>query len=206
MESKPDLGVVQHVAQNPPVPNDLIAAKKEGAQAIESYIKHMMFISGLKDHLRVKTMEAGKTSIAESRDFAIETERIYQRGQEHLKLSAIEETAEPTSLDLQDEEVEAINAIRARQGRPLFQKRSPNPPKGSNFGKKCRYCKKMNHMQKECRARIRDRAPMVDADGKPFTQKVQAVGPDEGTQDAIKLPQASAISKVESEQVYHLNW
>ena len=58
---------------------------------------------------------------------------------------------------------------------------------GGQNGVTCRYCKKRGHMQKECRSRIRDRAPMVDATGKPFTRKVNAVDEKDATEDAVKV-------------------
>lgn len=210
MENKPDLAVVQHVPQAPIVANDLVAAKKEGAEAIERYVKHMMYIAGLKDHLRVKVMEAGKDSISESRNFAVETERIYQRGQENQKLAPIQEDKreeDEPGLDLQEDEIEALNALRALKGRTPFRKRSFSGPQNQGAGKKCRYCKKMGHLQKECRSRIRANAPMVDADGKPYTRRIQAMEDGKtptasGGGGPVPEEQPQALSEVQ----YHLNW
>ncbi len=37
----------------------------------------------------------------------------------------------------------------------------------------CRYCQKMGHLQKDCFACKRDKAPMVDANSKPYQNQNQ---------------------------------
>lgn len=210
MENKPAADPVHHAPQNPIVAADLVAAKQEGLEACERYIKHMMFLAGLKDHLRAKVMEAGKDNIADSRDLAIETERIYQRGQEHVKLAPIQEgkreEEEESGLELPDDEVEAINALRIRKGKPLFQKRSFSGPQNQGAGKKCRYCKKMGHLQKECRSRIRANAPMVDADGKPYTRRIQAMEDRKEDNHTKTRPNEELFPQAVSGVQHHLNW
>ena len=218
MESKPDLGVVQHVPQNPIVANDLVEAKKEGAAILEEYIKHQMYIAGLKDPLRTKAMEAGKANIAQTRDFAMETERIHQRGQENLRLNPIQEAKAGPREDLEDldeEDIEAINAVRFRQGKPPFRRSgfssstSNNNRRPSATNIKCRYCKKIGHMQKECRSRIRDGAPMVDPEGKPYARKVQGIDnqtPGNLSQRTNRTPETSSISTIDLQETSSLNW
>ena len=62
-------------------------------------------------------------------------------------------------------------------------------------------------MQKECRSRIRDGAPMVDQEGKPFTKKVNALESKVG-KDSIGIgSEGIGISSVRQTEIEpHLNW
>lgn len=95
--------------------------------------------------------------------------------------------------EMDDSELAAVNQVRAQKGQPLWRKRTSRPSGAvsSNYNRsnnynnknngnknenKCRYCKKFGHMQKECRSRIRAGAPMVDAQGKPYSvQKINEI-------------------------------
>ena len=75
---------------------------------------------------------------------------------------------------LDNEELEVVNAIRFQRGRPPYRKgESFNKPAAGSGQKKqhikCRYCKKLGHMQNECKYRLRHNAPEVDGTGKPYT-------------------------------------
>jgi len=54
---------------------------------------------------------------------------------------------------LQDE---GVDALRRQNGR-----RTTGPPQAKGKPVECHYCKKMGHIQKDCRKRARDKAPMV---------------------------------------------
>ena len=165
--------------------------KKEGIQDSEKFFKHQLFIAGLREGLRDKIMEAGKTSIQESLALARELEIIHaDRKKSFSGVRAItEENKEEDAAaadfknedddammteGLEDDEIELINAIRRRRGKPGFR---PSNKSGGSSNKGtliCRYCKKKGHLQKECYTRARDKAPMVDAQGKPY-KKAQAI-------------------------------
>ena len=166
------------------------AIKKEGIEDMEMFIKHQLFVAGLREPLRSEVMKEGKATLGEAVDFADELEAIHRKNDKTV--NAIYEEDENTTAnhakenfnadELADDEIEAINAIRQRNGKkPFMKKRNFTPRPGNNSSNnggntiKCRYCKKPNHMQKECKSRLRDRAPMVDANGKPFPKKVNAV-------------------------------
>ena len=213
-ESQPALGAVQHAPQNPIVANDLVAAKKEGAVEQDMFMRHQMFLAGLTERLRARVMEAGKANLGEAVDYAIELERIHQRS-ETRKVQAIqeEEEAHPTGFeDWDDDEMAAINAVRMRKGKPPLKKFgfSGGPKKGGSGPSgpiKCRYCKKLGHMQKECRSRIRDGAPMVDQEGKPFTKKVNALESKVGKDSVGIGSEGIGISSVRQTEIEpHLNW
>jgi len=77
---------------------------------------------------------------------------------------------------LTEDDVAQINAIRARNGKPPFRPKTFGKPSNASRGPvTCFYCKKIGHMQKDCRKRIADRAPMVNAQGKPLPRRVAAV-------------------------------
>lgn len=171
------------------------AIKKEGIEAMEMFIKHQLFIAGLREPLRSEVMKEGKATLGEAIDFADELESIYRKNEKTINalaecndnVDAIDGGDAINIDDLADDELEAINMIRQRNGKkPFMKRRNGNNGNNSNFrGKsnnsngngniKCRYCKKPNHMQRECKSRLRDKAPMVDANGKPFTKKINAV-------------------------------
>ena len=48
------------------------------------------------------------------------------------------------------------------------------PPNPAAKGKKCRYCHKLNHFQKDCMSRKRANAPEVGPDGRPYTRRDNA--------------------------------
>jgi len=172
--------------------DDMKAAKAEGIADMEMFLKHQLFLAGTREPMRTELMKAGKATLHEAVDFATELENIYKK--DHKTISVIAEESHEDGIsdidpnELNDDELEAINAIRKRFGKKPFFKRNGssrynngnNGNNGnSNNGIKCRYCQKMGHLQKVCRSRKRDNAPMVDANGKPFGRKVNTVGGEE---------------------------
>jgi len=172
--------------------DDRVTIKVEGMNAMEKYFRHQFFIAGLRPDLRNRVMEAAKETISESVKYAVELEVINQDSRRAAvnavtdsgaQINAVAEDLTEIegfeSMQIEDQ-VKVINALMARNGR--FR---PRPPGGStNRGPiVCRYCKKPGHMQKECNLRIKNRAPCVDAQGKPFQRRnkiaaVDATGSD----------------------------
>ena len=80
----------------------------------------------------------------------------------------------------------------------------------------------MGHMQKECKSRLRDNAPEVDANGKPYTSfsskpsgspsgnpRVHAVHEIEGHVSSYAAAAVHAVQEMRSDYlnaVDHLNW
>ena len=56
----------------------------------------------------------------------------------------------------------------------------------SSEPKKCRYCKKTGHMQKECRKRIKENGQMINAQGKPYGPRANEM--------VLHLPAAKATN------------
>lgn len=195
-DSKPDnMNTVRFTPANAAAPtaDELKKIKEEGVNDMEMFLKHQLFLAGMREPMRTELMKAGKPTLAESVDHAVELENIYKKdGKTIFAISeekdADDVTADVEPTDLDDEELEMINAIRKRFGKKPFARRdngrhnntrrnyNGNGGNNSNNGGiKCRYCQKIGHMQKVCKSRMRDGAPMVDASGKPFTRKVNAV-------------------------------
>jgi hypothetical protein len=211
-EIQPALGAVRHApaAGANLADADMIAAKQEGADEQDLFMRRQLFLAGLSERYRAKAMEADKATLGETVDYAIELERIYQRDMKKLNVIQESDTGPTSPEDWDDEEVAAINAIRLRKGKPPFRRFSANQgaaPRREGFGGpvKCRYCKKLGHMQKECRSRLRANAPMVDAEGKPF-RKVHAVDNPVYPDSEKGQPSATISSIQQVDQFQSLNW
>jgi hypothetical protein len=139
--------------------------KLEGLEDDEMYIKHQIFIGGLREEFRSKVIEANKANLGESVYFAVDLETVLNEKKMKIGVATISEEF------LTEEERNAVNAIRHKNFGNKNNKRTPPKATGSTI---CRYCKKNGHFQKDCRSRIRDKAPMVDAQGKAY-RKVNAV-------------------------------
>ena len=183
--------------------------KMEGIKDSEKFFKHQLYLAGLRDELRLKVMEAGKATLQESMTLATELEVIHQdkkRGHLHaIVRSDEEEDDHHNEDDLNEEEVAAINAIRQRYGRPAF--RNGFRKSGGNQNNKktvvCRFCKKVGHMQKECRLRLKVNGKMVDANGKPFEKKINAATADDVTVEVKDGPNVGSVYRA---AVNALNW
>jgi hypothetical protein len=161
--------------------------KAEGISDAFKFIKHQLFLAGLKDGIRDKVLEAAKDTFTESVKVARNLETIQNDHKRLNKINAIkndmeEERAKEIVWDnLSDDQLAQLNAIcfgrnnrynnngnngnnRNNQGN------NSRPTQLRNQNTECRYCKKKGHLQKDCFSRKRDQAPMVDANGKPYQQ------------------------------------
>ena len=188
-----------------------VKIKAEGIEDAFRFFEHQQFLAGLRDPIRSEVMKAGKATVTASKAYATELEAINMkdtltpltRGIASCQMEDVDYTPEslpsvPSDL-LDDDELEAINAICRRSGKPPYRRGNFKRPNNGNGNKNngngnssnngnisCRYCKKKGHMQRECKSRLRDNAPMVDANGKPFTRNnVHAVDVDDEGQTGI---------------------
>jgi hypothetical protein len=186
--------------------------KAEGINDALKFIKHQLFLAGLKDGIRDKVLEAAKATFNESVKVARNLETIQNDHKRLNKINAIrnemeEEKAKEIPWDsLSDDQLAQLAAIRfgRNQGnnRPT-QLRNPNT--------ECRYCKKKGHLQKDCFSRKRDQAPMVDANGKPYQQNNRVNNVADQPAAAQAAPAAgyedAFIGSVANLSPYHhLNW
>ena len=113
-----------------------------------------------------------------------------------------------------NEELSVINAIQFQQVKPPFRWGGFSfTPATSARPIKCWYCKKMGHMQKECKSRLRDGAPKVDSSttDKPGGQpnRVHTVKKVEGHVSSLAAAAVHSVQEMRSDNlnaVDHLNW
>jgi hypothetical protein len=147
--------------------------KNEGITDAFKFIKHQLFLAGLKDGIRDKVLEMEKPTFTESVKAARNLETI-QNDQKRLnRINAIkQEIGEDKAReiiweDLPDDQLGQLAVLRFQQKRIINnQARSNTAIRNPNTA--CRYCQKKGHLQKDCFARKRNKAPMVDANGKPY--------------------------------------
>ena len=76
---------------------DLTTMKTEGIKDMEQFFQHQLFMAGLRDDIRAKVMEAGKTTLHESMRYAQEIEVIQHDKQGHAVAAVTAVTAANTS-------------------------------------------------------------------------------------------------------------
>jgi hypothetical protein len=147
------------------------AAKNEGLDDMGRYMVQAMFLAGLKEEIRIKTMETRPNTHEAAYQTALNIECILKdrRGSKPIVSQITYEDDEDEDFEVDDEEEELldqINAIRVRRGR----KPARFAPRGN--GQKvniiCRYCKATGHFQRDCFKRKKENGKMIDANGKPY--------------------------------------
>jgi len=202
--------------------------KAEGINDALKFIKHQLFLAGLKDGIRDKVLEAAKATFNESVKVARNLETIQNDHKRLNKINAIrnemeEEKAKEIPWDsLSDDQLAQLAVIRF--GRNRYNNNGNNngnnnrnnqgnnrPTQLRNPNTECRYCKKKGHLQKDCFSRKRDQAPMVDANGKPYQQNNRVNNVADQPAAAQAAPAAgyedAFIGSVANLSPYHhLNW
>jgi Retrotransposon gag protein len=202
--------------------------KAEGISDAFKFIKHQLFLAGLKDGIRDKVLEAAKDTFTESVKVTRNLKMIQNDHKRLNKINAIrnemdEEKAKEIVWDnLSDDQLAQLAAIcfgrKNRYNNNGNNGNNPNnhgnndrPRQLRNPNTECRYCKKKGHLQKDCFSRKRDQAPMVNANGKPYQQNnhinniadqpaAAQAAPTAGYEDAF-------IGSVANLSPYHhLNW
>jgi hypothetical protein len=202
--------------------------KAEGISDAFKFIKHQLFLAGLKDGISDKVLEAAKDTFTESVKVARNLETIQNDHKRLNKINAIrsdmeEEKAKEIVWDnLSDDQLTQLAAIRFGRNNRYNnngntnnnrnnQSNNNHPTQLRNPNTEYRYCKKKGHLQKDCFSRKRDQAPMVDANGKPYQQNNRVnnvtdqpaaaqAAPTTGFEDAF-------IGSVANLSPYHhLNW
>jgi len=196
------------------------AIKKEGIIDSERFFLHQLFIAGLKEDLRTKIMEAGKTNIQDSLTIARELEVILNDRKKTspggvTSVKNEENKTEEDNEELDEEDLTTLNAIRFQRGKPPlknfrrsgFQARPPFQQRQQGQGQgtpKCRYCKIPGHVQKVCRKRIEAGAPQVDAQGKPYQH--QGVKKINGVKDESTSNMDPGVGSISNGEISSLNW
>jgi len=194
--------------------------KAEGINDMALFFKHQLFLAGVKDSLRDRVLEAGKADLQESLKFARELEAIQNDRKRSNKIAALKAVMPPQEAaaifwdELETEDIDQIAAVRRQQPRSSNQTQARSSGPARNNGPRnpnivCRYCKKKGHMQRECNSRRRDGAPMVDANGKRYEQRVNNVAeneerPDEKAEPEYEDAHVGAVANLNP--YHHLNW
>jgi hypothetical protein len=152
--------------------------KAEGITDAFKFIKHQLFLAGLKDGICDKVLEMEKPTFTESVKAARNLETI-QNDQKRLnKTNAIKQdigkdmAREIIWEDLPDEQLGQL-AVLCFQQKRITNNQARSAATIRNPNTACRYCQKKGHLQKDCFARKRNKAPMVDANGKPYQNQNQ---------------------------------
>ena len=195
---------------------DLVKCKREGICDAERFFKHQLFLAGLNEPIRGKVMEANKDTLHEAMQLAGELKTIHQdckRGQVAAICeeddSAITANYEAND-DFGNDEIAAINVIRQRQGKPPFHRNFHHlfGKTNSSISKSdvtCRYCKRKGQMQRECRKCITKNGAMTNAEGKPFTMKVNAATAEDNVR-ADNQTRSSTVGSIVLGALNALNW
>ena len=195
--------------------------KAEGINDMALFFKHQLFLAGVKDSLRDRVLEAGKADLQESLKLARELEAIQNDRKRSQKIAALKAVMQPQEAaaifwdELESEDIDQIAAVRHQQpfrNSNQAQARNSGPARSNgprNPNIVCRYCKKKGHMQKRCNSRRRDGAPMVDANGKKYEQRVNNVTemeekPDEKAEPEYEDAHVGAVANLSP--YHHLNW
>ena len=163
--------------------------KKEGIEDMGRYFMLQLFLAGLREDIKVKTMENVPETLGEALTQARNMEVIMNDKRSRGAITSIREDYEIFEERLEDTEdmdevMKYINAMRMKQGRkPFAARKFSGRSKGSFADVICRYCKLKGHMQNICRKRIAAKAPCVDEKGVPFKKvtNVQEREEDENT-------------------------
>ena len=162
----------------------LEAIQLEGAvherKITQRFVLKQIFISGLREDIRSKVMEADKETLSETLVYARDMEIILNDRKKSSNVSAIQPEAEDAPIGINEEDIEAINAVRTQQGKTpwRFNKTNQSPgryngnnrPYRPNNGpqrndarqgaNRCHYCGIPGHFQDQCRKRLREKGQM----------------------------------------------
>jgi hypothetical protein len=183
----------------------------------------------LKDGIHDKVLEAAKDTFTESIKFARNLETIQNDHKRLNHIAAIkadiqDEKAREIFWDnLTDQELDQI-AVVCWHNQNIARSRNNGQSNNGNQARStatmvrnpnivCRYCKKKGHLQKDCFTRKRDKAPMVDANGKVYqNNRVNNVS-DQPAATAAADHHAEAVYKdahigsvANLSPYHHLNW
>jgi hypothetical protein len=174
--------------------------KLEGLRDQDKFFLSQMFLAGLRENIRTKVMEEAPAELIDIVDLAVEKEAIYLNEknpppanllfsieEKNDKQEGVEEKAE-----FNKEEIELIHAIRRKRNQPPFKRNGNNSTASSTVV--CHYCKQRGHWQKHCRSRIRDKAPCIDAQGKPYPNQPKVDGIEASQESSFDFNKISLIN------------
>jgi hypothetical protein len=139
----------------------LTPAQSTGGEVTRNHIQKYLFIGGLKESIRTDVLKATPSSLTEALREASKSELIHKK-QNQTKIFAIEdETDDQYEIDLDEEEIAAINNRRMKMGKRPFKKRIFN--RSSNTEDiKCYNCNKTGHIARNCNLPQKRRIRAID--------------------------------------------
>jgi hypothetical protein len=175
--------------------------KLEGLRDQDKFFLSQMFLAGLRENIRTKVMEEAPAELIDIVDLAVEKEAIYLNEKNPPPanlLFSIEEKDDKQEgaeekAEFNKEEIELIHAIRRKRNQPPF-KRNGNNNSTASSTVVCHYCKQRGHWQKHCRSRIRDKAPCIDAQGKPYPNQPKVDGIEASQEPSFDFNKISLIN------------
>jgi hypothetical protein len=147
--------------------------KAEGVSDAFKFIKHQLFLAGLKDGIHDKVLEAAKETFTESVKVTRNLETIQNDHKRLNRINAIkQELGEDKAKEIIWEDLPGDHlgqlAVLLFQQKRITNNQTRSTTTVRNPNTTCRYCQKKSHLQKDCFACKRNKAPMVDAKGKPY--------------------------------------
>jgi Retrotransposon gag protein len=152
---------------------NLNLGKVQGVKEMGLFFLHLLFVAGLREDIRTKTIEQNDPDLEAARVTAKRMELLLADKRQNPRIMNInksnqdsdseteelDEYSEEEYLDLTEDEIGQLNAIRQQKGkRPLRPRRGfQRDLKGIT----CHYCSKKGHYQKVCRKRIKEKGAMV---------------------------------------------
>ena len=121
----------------------LSAKDLPGGEIARNHMQKYLFIGGLREPIRTDVLKEATPTLAAALKEASKSELIHKK---HGKIFSLEEDLEDNhDLDLDEDEIAAINHRRMRMGKRPFRKRNPADIK-------CYNCNKRGHISKNCNA------------------------------------------------------
>jgi len=184
--------------------------KVQGTKEMGLFFLHLLFVAGLREDIRMKTIEQNDLDLEAARVTAKRIELLLQDKKQHQKVmnigkgyadsdsdteTIVDEYSDEEYKDLTEEEVGQLNAIRKERGKPPIRpkRRFQRDLKGIV----CHYCNKKGHYQKVCRKRLREKGAMVFKNANSVEDNEQPA-----TAKTEEPPIQSAMSISE---FYHIN-
>ena len=175
-----------------------------GAQRVYDHMALNIFVSNLRPSIREEVIRQSPKILNDAFEMAMEAEKAQfdPRKTASLPMMPVEphhgsdnntDTEDALQAELEDltndssARIEAIKKKLSKFRRPTTggaasqqsrQQTAPStriPANPAHKNMKCRYCNKMGHIQYDCFTRRRNNAPMIGADGKPYTQRTNNI-------------------------------
>jgi Retrotransposon gag protein len=166
------------------------AYKQEGIDDMGRYFMLQLFLAGLKEEIKVKTMENVPETLGDAVTRARNMEVIVN---DKAKMSKSSITSISEEYEIFEEKIgetedinevmRHINAMRMKSGKKPFNMSGNRTGTAGRFANViCRFCKNKGHTQNICKKRIAAKAPCVDEKGVPYKKvnSTQEVHKEEG--------------------------